>query len=94
MTSADFSPTLVDEISPSKVLRLSRRAIRLYRTRLDGLWVSPFLAGLPPVLGLTAGSFPYGRRFASRFLQLRLTATPCGSAMVGSITSIEYLSTH
>jgi hypothetical protein len=94
MTSADFSPALTDEISPSKVLYLSQRTARLYLTRLDGLRVSSSLADSPPVPGLTADSCSCGRRFAFRFLQLRLTATPCGSAKVGSITSFKYVSTY
>ncbi|HUV13464.1 MAG TPA: hypothetical protein VMY18_07455, partial [Acidobacteriota bacterium] len=72
---------------PSQVLSLSQRAARLYLTRLDGLRVSLLLASLPPVPGLAAGSFSCGRWFASRFLQLHLTATPCASARVGPITS-------
>ena len=40
MTSADFSSTLIVEISPSKVLYLSQRAARLYLARLG--WTSGF----------------------------------------------------
>ncbi len=43
--------------------------------------------------GLSAGSCSYGRGFAFRFLQLHLTATPCGSATVDAIISVKYLST-
>jgi hypothetical protein len=93
MTSADFSPALAGEISPSKVPYLSPRAARLYLTRLDGLRVSPSLTGSPPVPGLAAGSCSCGRGFAFRFLRLHLAATPCGSAQVGSITSFKYVST-
>ena len=88
MTSADFSEALTSEISPSKVLSLSRRAARLYLTCLGGGRASLLLASSPPMHGLSAGSFSYGRRFAFRFLQFHLTATPCGSARVGSITSL------
>ena len=77
MASADFSEALTSEISPSKVLYLSPRTVRLYLTRLDGFWVSPSPAGLPPVSGLAAGSCSYGRGFAIRFLQL----SPRGSAL-------------
>ena len=87
MTSADFSKALTLEISPSKVLPLSPRAARLYLMRLDGVRVSLFLASSPPAPGLAAGSCSCGRGFASRFLQLHLAATPCGSAKVDSITS-------
>jgi len=62
------------------VLPLSPRAARLYLVRLDGVRVSLFLASSPPAPGLTAGSCSCGRGFAFRFLQLHLTATPCGSA--------------
>ena len=69
----------------------------------DDVWASLFPAnrpgcpaqraprpGTPPAPGLTAGSCSYGRKFAARFFQLRLTATPCvslrlpSSAPVGS----------
>jgi len=53
--------------------------------RLDDLWASLFRASLPPAPGLTASSCSYGRRLASRFFQLRLAATPCGSATVAVI---------
>jgi hypothetical protein len=53
--------------------------------RLDDLWASLFRASSPPAPGLTASSCSYGRRFASRFFQLRLAATPCGSATVAVI---------
>lgn len=33
--SADFSPTLIREISPGKVLKLFARAAKLYRIRLS-----------------------------------------------------------
>ena len=88
MTSADFSKALTLEISPSKVLPLSPRAARLYLMRLDGVRVSLLLASSPPAPGLDAGSCSCGRGFAFRFLQLRLAATPCGSARVGPITSL------
>ena len=87
-TSADFSRALTLEISPSKVLYLSPRAARLYLVRLDGVRVSLLLASSPPAPGLAAGSCSCGRGFAFRFLQLHLTATPCGSARVGLITSL------
>jgi hypothetical protein len=70
--SADFSPTLVAEISPGKVQNLSPRAARLYLTRLDELWASLFPASLPPASGLTADSCSCGREFATRFSQLHL----------------------
>ena len=56
---------------------LSPRAVRLYPMRLGDFWASLFPASLPPAPGLTAGSCSYGRRFAIRFFQLHLTATPC-----------------
>ena len=82
--SADFSPALPEEISPGKVQNLSPRAARLYRLRLDDLWASLFRASLPPAPGLTASSCSYGRRFATRFFQLHLAVTPCGSLRLPS----------
>ena len=64
---------------------LSPRAVWLYLMRLDDLWASLFRASLPPAPGLAASSCSYGRGFASRFFQLRLAATPCGSATVAVI---------
>ena len=63
---------------------LSPRAAWLYLMRLDDLWASLFRASLPPAPGLTASSCSYGREFASRFFQLRLAATPCGSLRLPS----------
>ena len=83
--SADFSPALTEEISPGKVQNLFPRAAWLYLMRLDDLWASLFRASLPPASGLTASSCSYGREFASRFFQLCLAATPCGSATVAVI---------
>ena len=83
--SADFSSPLREEISPGKVQNLFPRAARLYLMRLDDLWASLFSANSPPAPGLTASSCSYGRGFASRFFQLRLAATPCGSATVAVI---------
>jgi hypothetical protein len=67
------------------VQNLFPRAARLYLMRLDDLWASLFSANSPPAPGLTASSCSYGRGFASRFFQLRLAATPCGSATVAVI---------
>jgi hypothetical protein len=67
------------------VQNLFPRAVWLYLMRLDDLWASLFRASLPPAPGLTASSCSYGRGFASRFFQLRLAATPCGSATVAVI---------
>jgi hypothetical protein len=53
-------------------------------------WASLFPASSPPAPGLTASSCSCGRRFATRFFRLRLTATSCvslrlpSSAPVGS----------
>jgi hypothetical protein len=55
MTSADFSTTLATEISPSKLLYLSQRAARLYRTRLG--WTSGFAV----LRQLTARARPHCR---------------------------------
>ena len=88
--SDDFSAALTTEISPGKVQNLSFRAAWLYRMRLDELWASLFPASLPPAPGLTASSCSYSRKFATRFFQLHLAATPCvslrlpSSAPVGS----------
>ena len=76
------------EISPGKVQNLSPRAVWLYLMRLDDLWASLFRASLPPAPGLTASSCSYGRRFASRFFQLRLAVTPCGSLRLPSSAPI------
>ncbi len=94
--SADFSSTLMQEISPGKVQNLSPRADWLYLMRLDDLWASLFGASLPPAPGLTASSCPYGREFAARFFRLRLAATPCvslrlpSSAPIGSFHPIRF----
>lgn len=40
MASADCSGALTPELSPGKVSELSKRAVRLYLMRLDGLWAS------------------------------------------------------
>ncbi len=94
--SADFSSTLMQEISPGKVQNLSPRADWLYLMRLDDLWASLFGASLPPAPGLTASSCPYGREFATRFFRLRLAATPCvslrlpSSAPIGSFHPIRF----
>ena len=92
--SDDFSPALTGEISPGKVQNLSSRAVRLYLMRLDDLWASLFPASLPPASGLSASSCSYGRRFAFRFFQLHLAATPCGSAAVAVIGSDWLLSSN
>jgi hypothetical protein len=41
-----------------------------------------------PHLGLSAGSCSYGRKFAIRFFQLHLAATPCGSLRLPSSAPI------
>jgi hypothetical protein len=66
------------------VQNLSPRAVRLYLVRLDDLWASLFPASLPPAPGLNAGSCSCGRGFVTRFFQLRLAATPCGSLRLPS----------
>ncbi len=80
MASADFFSTLIEKISPSKVLKLSTRAIRFYLVRLSvtvGFRVHshahrPHPASLsvriPMVVSLLSASF----RLTSRF-------PPCGS---------------
>ena len=90
MTSADFLAALTAEISPSKVRYLSPRAVRLYRTRLDGLRVLLLLASSPPVPSLAAGSCSYGRVFATRFFQVGLAASPLRFATV-IVTHSGYL---
>ena len=87
MASADSSQTLVREVSPSKVCIFPNAPPGCTVHVLDGFRVSLSLASSPPMLGLSAGSCPCGRRFACCFLQLRLAATPCSSATVGAITS-------
>jgi len=67
------------------VQNLFPRAAWLYLMRLDDLWASLFTASLPPAPGLTASLCSCGREFAHRFFQLRLAATPCGSATVAVI---------
>jgi hypothetical protein len=52
----------------------------------DDFWALLFPASLPPAPGLTADSCFYGRRFATRFFRLRLTATPCVSLRLSSST--------
>jgi hypothetical protein len=64
MASADFSFTLMKEISSGKMQNLSPRAAWLYLVRLDDLRASLFGASLPPASGLTASSCSYGREFA------------------------------
>ena len=86
--SADFSSTLLEEISPGKVQNLFPRAAWLYLMRLDDLWASLFRASLPPAPGLAASSCSYGRRFATRFFQLHLAATPCVSLRLPSSAPI------
>ena len=82
--SDDFSSALAEEISPGKVQSLSSRAVWLYLMRLDDLRASLFPASLPPASGLTASFCSYGRKFALRFFQLHLAATPCGSLRLPS----------
>ena len=77
------SPPLAGKRSPQ--VRCSIRAAGLYPMRLDDLWASLFRASLPPAPGLPASSCSCGREFAFRFFQLRLAATPCGSATVAVI---------
>jgi len=86
--SADFSSTLMKEISPGKVQNLSPRAAWLYLMRLDELRASLFGASLPPAPGLSASSCSCSRRFATRFFQLRLAATPCVSLRLPSSAPI------
>jgi hypothetical protein len=50
----------------------------------DDCWASLLPASLPPAPGLAAGSCSCGRRFATRFFQLRLAATPCVSLRLAS----------
>jgi len=94
--SDDFFCALPQKISPGKVQNLSSRAVRLYLMRLDDLWASLFPASLPPASGLTAHFCSYGRKFATRFLQLHLAATPCvslrlpSSAPIGSSHPIRF----
>jgi hypothetical protein len=52
----------------------------------DDCWASLFPASWPPAPGLTAGSCSYGRKFATRFFQLHLAATPCVSLRLSSST--------
>ena len=76
MASADSPLALTRGVSPGKVRKLSRRAVRLYPPRFfDSLWASYSLAYLPPVAGLSVCSCPYGRRFAFGFFQLPLTGS-------------------
>src|SRR3970040_3027585 len=57
----------------------------------DDCWASLFLASSPPPRGLAVSSCSCGHGFASRFFQLHLTATPCGSATVTVIDSGKHL---
>jgi hypothetical protein len=82
--SGDFSSALASEISPGKVQNLSSRAVWLYLMRLDDLRASLFPASSPLAPGLTASFCSYGRKFALRFFQLPLAATPCGSLRLPS----------
>ena len=76
MASADSPLALTRGVSPGKVRKLSRRAVRLYPPRFfDSLWASYSLAYLPPVAGLSVCSCSYGRRFAFGFFQLPLTGS-------------------
>ncbi len=75
--SADFSFTLVKEISPGKVQNLSPRAVWLYLMRLDELSASLFPASLPPAPGLTASFYSYPSRVCCPLL----SASPCGYAL-------------
>ena len=54
----------------------------------DDFWASLFPANSPPAPGLAAGSCSYGRRLATRFFRLRLTATPCASLRLPSSAPI------
>jgi len=89
--SADFSPAAAVETSPGKVLYLSSRAAWLYLMRLDESRASLFLASSPPAPGLSASSCSCGRKFAYRFFQLHLAATPCGSATLIPIDCVGHL---
>ena len=53
---------------------------------LDDFRASLLPASSPPAPGLSAGSCSCGRRFATRFFQLRLTATLCVSLRLSSST--------
>ena len=57
--------------------------------KLDDLWASLFRASLPPSPGLTASSCSFGRPFATRFFQLHLAGTLCGSLWLPSPASIS-----
>ena len=76
---------LATTTSPPIASGRSPQAAWLYHMRLADFWASLFSASLPPASGLTASSCSYGREFAFRFFQLRLAATPCGSATVAVI---------
>ena len=93
MASADFSRTLILELSPSKdwVFPLVPPDSTLHI--VGDSWASPALAGSPHAPGLAIGSYSCGRGFAFRFLQLHLTATPCGLATVVVTSSVKYFST-
>ena len=86
--SAVFFRALTRKISPGKVQNLSSRAVRLYLMRLDDFGASLIPASLPPASGLTASFCSYGRKFATRFFQLRLAATPCVSLRLPSSAPI------
>ncbi len=52
----------------------------------DDFWASLFPASLPPAPGLAADLCSCGRKFATRFFQFRLAATPCVSLRLSSST--------
>ena len=52
----------------------------------DDFWASLFPASSPPASGLTASSYSYGQRFATRFFRLHLAATLCVSLRLSSST--------
>lgn len=73
---------------------LSHRAARIRLMRIDDFWASLFGASLPPAPDLTASLCSYGREFATRFFQLRLTAYALRFATVAVIGSDWFLSSN
>jgi len=88
MASADFSTTLVAEISPGKFgISLLAPPGSTWCVLYD-LRASLLVASLPPAPGLAASSCSCGREFATRFFPLRLAATPCVSLRLPSSAPI------
>ena len=86
LTSPQFSPVRSPQVR-SRFFPFAPSGYTL--CVFDDFWASLLAASSPPARGLSTSSCSYGRRFATRFFQLHLAPTPCGSLRLPSSAPVD-----